>query len=108
MMFKNVFHKESHLLWENTSPVTMIDLYSRLKFKVVYFEIITMTDVCEWYSQTKCFSKDLKACNMQDAKVLCWTYAYILVLEYQVWYKKLNFRSRLWYSHEYERYQVKW
>jgi len=45
---------------------------------------------------------------MQDAKWFCWTYACIQVLEYQVWSKKPNVRSRLWYSHEYMRYQVKW
>jgi hypothetical protein len=45
MTVKNISQKEMDILWENYSPVIMLDLYSRLKSKVDYFKIITMTDV---------------------------------------------------------------
>jgi len=62
-----------------------------------------------WMIQSdKWFTNDLGAYNMQDAKVLYWTYACIQVFECQVWSKKSIVWLRLWYSYEYIRYQVKW
>jgi hypothetical protein len=57
MMVKKISQKEMDLLWKNSSPKTMFDLYSRLKSKDDYFEIITMTNVSQWYNQTNILAK---------------------------------------------------
>jgi hypothetical protein len=56
VVVKNVYRKKKKkkkrdLPGENSSPLTMLDVYSRLKSKVDCFEIITMKNASSRYSQ---------------------------------------------------------